>query len=176
MALDELCIQILAWQTKFALMRGAETVAVERYQHMLRLAGGALPLQTYWAYLDVAHARTRLGRLDEALPLWERGLQGGRETGHESMLAYGTAGPGLVALQKGNASTAEAYFKESLTIAASFGHRRDQTLALEWLAQAEALQDRPERGSDPVGRRRCGAPRRGVSDTNCCGRPRRQHG
>lgn len=137
-------IQVLAWRVKFALMRGAEEVAVQRYDELVQTAGEALPRQTYWVYLDAAHALTRLGRLDEALELWELGLQGGRETGHESMLAYGAAGPGLVALKKGDGAKAEACFRDSLTIATSYGHRRDQTLAIEWLAQAVAMQGRLE--------------------------------
>jgi predicted ATPase len=138
----------LAWQMKHLKNSANFTLALRVFEELMQLTreSGLWPGAEY-VYLDAAGALAGLDRVDEAVPLWKRGLREARETGHESSIAEGIAGLGRAALQSGDVTTAEAHFRESVEIAASFRHQGDQILGLEWLAQSATAQGRCERAA-----------------------------
>lgn len=146
---DRLVIaETLCWQVRYAKDRGDQKLAVQRYQALVQVIGAeGLRADMKWVYADIAHALTRLGRLDEALPLWQEAVQAAEELNSGVMAALAAAGSGLVALQKGEGAAAEKSLREGLPMAASALHAYEQTLIIEWLAQAEAMQGRSERAA-----------------------------
>ncbi|MHC0430401.1 BTAD domain-containing putative transcriptional regulator [Streptomyces sp. O3] len=137
---------------RIALLTGDDTRADEYHRRAARLAAeqSHAPAQQF-AETGLALGARRRGELDTAESLLRPWLDWNRRLGVASGTALVLAQLGYVAEQRGDPEAAEALHREALVTARGTGDPRAVALALEGLAGASALADRPADAAELLG-------------------------